>query len=90
MFRKLFSKFVSSLQPCINSVADHCLSEGLVSEETYTSLLELNMTSADKTRRLLMNIKQTISQEPNAMDKFCCILTEVGGYCYGGCTLRYQ
>ena len=80
MFRKLFPRLVSCLQPCINSVADHCLSEGLVSEETYTSILELNMTSGNMTRRLLMNIKQTISQEPNAMDKLCCILTEVGGY----------
>ena len=38
------------------------------------------MTSADKTRKLLMNIKQTISHDPNAIDKLCCILTEVGGY----------
>ena len=79
IFRKLFPKLVLCLQPCINSVADHCLSEGLVSEGTYTSILELNMTSADKTRKLLMNIKQTISQDPNAIDKLCCILTEVGG-----------
>ena len=79
MFRKCFPKLVSCLQPCIYSVADHCLCEGLVSEETYTSILELNMTSADKTRKLLLNIKQTISQVPNAMAKFCCILTEVGG-----------
>ena len=79
MFRKLFPKLVSCIKPCINSVADHCWSEGLVSEETHTSILELNMTSVNKTRRLLMNIKQTISQEPNAMDKLRFILTEVGG-----------
>ena len=79
MLRKFFPKLVSCLQPCIHSVAYHCLREGLVSEETYTSILYLNITSTDKTRKLLMNFKQTISHVPNAMDKFCCILTEVGG-----------
>ena len=79
MFRKLFPKLVMYIQPCIHSVADHCWNEGIVSAETYAYILELNLTSADKTRKLLMNIKQTISRVPNAMDKFCCILTEVGG-----------
>ena len=79
LFRELFPNLVSCLQPSIKSVADLCFSKNLVSEETFTSILELNMTSADKTRRLLMNIKQTISHDSNAIDKLCCILTEVGG-----------
>ena len=80
MFRKVFPKLVSQLQHDIIPVATNCWSERLVSDGTYTSILELNMTSALKTTKLLMNINQTISQDPNAMDKFCCILTEIGGY----------
>ena len=79
MFRKVFPKLISQLQHDIISVATNCWSERLVSDGTYTSILQLNMTSELKTTNLLMNINQTISQDPNAMDKFCCILTEIGG-----------
>ena len=80
MFIKAFPNLVSQLQHNIISVSTNCWSERLVSKETYTSILQLNTTSELKTTNLLMNINQTISQDPNAMDKFCCILTKIGDY----------
>ena len=66
------------LQNCIGSVADGCISDRLISDDTYAAMLELNMTNADKTRKLLMNVKQTISMNSEAFMKFLEVLEKVG------------
>lgn len=77
IFKQSLPKLVIALQPCIGSVADHCLSKELMSEETYDAIMECNLTNADKSRRLLKNVRQTISLKPDALDKFGVILNEL-------------
>ena len=79
VFKKLFPRLVIALQPTISSVADECWSEDLISKETYDAVMDLNLTNADKARRLLNNVWQTISCDPQAFEKFRGIVNKLGG-----------
>ena len=68
------------LQFSIDSLAGHCWSKELISEQTYSEVVDLNITNADKTRKVLMNVKSNISLQPDALDKFCDILDHIGGH----------
>ena len=77
-FLSCFDNMVSGLQDSIGSVADKCLSRNLISDETYHGILQLNMTNSDKTRKLLMNVKETISRNSGAFAEFLDVLDESG------------
>ena len=77
--KKWLPRLVKALQPSISSVADECWSEDLISEETYDAVMDLNLTNADKARRLLKNVLQTISCDPQAFEKFRDIVDKFGG-----------
>ena len=79
VFRTMFPKLVDVLQFRILSVADGCVGKGLVSMETYQSLLELNLTKGNKTRKLVENVEHTIAQQEGAWDEFLAVLTLEGG-----------
>ena len=79
MFKKWFPRLVKALQPSISSVADECWSEDLISEETYDAVMDLNLTNADKARRLLKNVMQTISCDPQGLERFRGIVVKFGG-----------
>ena len=79
MLKKWFPRLVKALQPHIGSVADECWSKDLISVETYDAVMDLNLTNANKARRLLKNVWQTISCDPQAFEKFCGIVDKLDG-----------
>ena len=79
VFKKNFPILVKALKPSIKSVADECWSEDLISEETCDAMLDLNLIDADKARKLLKNVRQTISCDPQAFEKFRVIVDKFGG-----------
>ena len=79
MLKKWFPRLVMALQPHIGSATDECWSKDLISEETYDAVMDLNLTNADKARRLLKNVWQTISCDPQAFEKFRGIVDKLDG-----------
>ena len=79
VFSSSFDNLISGLKDCIGSLADKCISRNLISDETYRAILELNITKSDKTRKLLMNVKETISRNSGAFAEFLEILDEISG-----------
>ena len=79
-FTSMFPKLVEGLKSNVSTVADHCLSAGLISTETYDTITECNIPKADKTRLLLRNISSTISLHPTSFHLFTSVLKDVGGY----------
>ena len=77
--RNCFRLLVKALKPSIKSVADECWGEDLISEETYDAVMDLNLIDADKARKLLKNVRQTISCDPQAFEKFHVIIDKFGG-----------
>ena len=59
-------------------MADKCFSRNLISDETYRAITELNITNSDKTRKVLMNVKETISRNSGAYAEFLKVLDESG------------
>ena len=78
-FTSYFDNLILGLQDCIGSVADKCFSKKLILDETYYAILELNMTNSVKTRKLLMNIRKTISRNSGAFAEFLEVLDEISG-----------
>ena len=60
-------------------MADKFFSRNLISDETYRAIFELNMTKSDKTRKLLMNVKETISENSGAFTEFLEVLDDESG-----------
>ena len=77
-FSSSFDNLISGLQDSIGSVADKCFSRNLISDETYRAITELNITNSDKTRKVLMNVKETISRNSGAYAEFLKVLDESG------------
>ena len=76
----MFAKLVEGLKSDIHTVADHCLSVGLISTETYDTITECNSTRADKTRLLLRNIGNAISLDSTSLHLFTSVLNDVGSH----------
>ena len=72
-------RLVTGLQAAIGTVSSSCFARSLISEDTYKFVLELNITNAEKTRRVLLNVKQTIQQQEEKFQEFVDILHEVSG-----------
>ena len=76
----MFAKLVEGLKSDIHTVADHCLSVGLISSETYDSITECNSSRADKTRLLLRSVSNAISLDSTSLHLFTSVLNDVGGH----------
>ena len=72
---------VTGLEASFLSLSHKCFGKGLISEGTYKSILELNLTNSEKTARLLLNVKQTIEQKQEMLEKFVNVLDELGASC---------
>ena len=76
----VFADLVVTVKPCVHSVADHCLSEGLISVEAYYTINNLhNLIDSDKARILLRHIQDAVSQKPESLLCFITVLNNVGG-----------
>ncbi len=62
------------LQFSISSIADHCRSKKLISRQTCREIMDLNISNADKTRKLLVDVEQNISSKIEAFEDFCEVL----------------
>ena len=76
----MFARLVEGLKSDILTMADHCLSVGLISTKTYDSITECNSTRADQTRLLLRNIGNAVSLDSTSLHLFTSILNDVGGH----------
>ena len=79
VFSSSFDILISGLQDCIGSLADKCISRNLISDETNRVIFELNITKSEMTRKLLMNVKETISRNSGDFAKFLEVLDEIDG-----------
>ena len=75
----VYADLVVAVKPCVHSVADHCLSVGLISEETYDTIIQRDLIDSHKARILLRNIQVAVSQKPESLQCFITVLNNVGG-----------
>ena len=74
VLREHHGRLVSELQNAISSVSGACFSQCLISEDTYKAVLELNLTNADKARKVLLNVQQTVAVDKNMFEKFIAVI----------------
>ena len=69
------------MRPSINTVADHCLSTGLISKDTYNTIIRRNdLVDSDKSRILLSDIQDVISRRAESLQDFIAVLNKIGGF----------
>ena len=71
---RFYPDLISVLSPCVKSVADYCISVGLISEDTYDNIIQRDLSDKDKARILLSNIRTTISGNANAYEDFITVM----------------
>ena len=74
-----YADLVVAVKPCVHSVADHCLSVGLISEEAYDNIQRHDLIDSHKARILLNNIRNAVSRKPESLQCFITVLNNVGG-----------
>ena len=75
-----YADLVVAVKPCVHSVADHCLSVGLLSEEAYNTIIQRHdLIDTHKARILLSNIRDAISQKPECLRHLITVLHNVRG-----------
>ena len=75
----IYADLVVATKSCVHSVADHCLSVGLISEEAYDTIFLCDLTDSVKARIFLRNISDAVSQKPKSLQCFITVLNNVGG-----------
>ncbi len=77
----MYPDLVLTVKYCVMTVADHCLSIGLISPDMYDQLLQRqNWMDEEKTRNLLSSIRTVLSTRPTALKEFVTVLSQVD-YC---------
>ena len=80
VYMRMFPDLIVAVKPCVHSVADHCLSVGLISKETYDTIIQRHdLIDSHKARILLSNIRDAVSQKPKSLRCFITVLNNVGG-----------
>ena len=80
-FMSVYADLVEAVKHSVNTVADHCLSTGLISKETYDTIIKRHdLIDVDKARILLSNIQDAISRNAESLHMFIAVLTKVGGF----------
>ncbi len=81
IFQNVHPNLVSSVTPCVMTVADICYSNGLIPPDMYDQLLQRqNWIDVEKTRYLLSSIRTVLSTRPTALKEFVTVLYQVH-YC---------
>ncbi len=79
IFLSVYPDLVHSVKPCVMTVADHCYSIGLISQDTYDQLCERkDLTDKNRTRILLDNIRRVFLSRPSALKEFVTVLLQTG------------
>ncbi len=78
VFLSVYPNLVLSVTPCVMTVADHCCSIGLITEDTYDQLVQRDLTDKHKARILLGNVRTVLSSRPSALKEFVNVLFETG------------
>ena len=68
---------VSGLQSTISSLGVKCYSKYLISEDTFHSINELNLTNAEKAVKVLLNVEQIVQQKKEKFEEFVKVLSEL-------------
>ncbi len=75
----MYPDLVLSVTPCVMTVADHCYSIGLVTEDTYDQLVQrVDLTDKHKARILFGNVRTVLSSRPSALKEFVNVLFRTG------------
>ena len=74
---KRFPDLVSGLDPNIKTLSDHFFSVGLITQDVYEQVIQLNMTTSDKTRMVLLCIKKKIEEDTNSFELLTDVLGEI-------------
>ena len=78
VFLSVYPDLVLSVKPCVMTVADHCYSIGLITEDTYDQLVQRDLTDKHKARILLGNVRTVLSSRPSALKEFVNVLFQTG------------
>ncbi len=78
IFLSVYPDLVLSVKPCVMTVADHCYSIGLVTEDAYDQLVQRNLTDKHKARILLGNVRSVLSSRSSALKEFVNVLFQTG------------
>ncbi len=79
VFLSVYPDLVLSVKPCVMTVADHCYSIGLVTEDSYDQLVQrVDLTDKHKARILLGNVRTVLSSRPSALKEFVNVLFQTG------------
>lgn len=76
-FNNMIPVLVHVIQYSVGAISDECLARRLVGEDTYSSILEKEDTSANKARLLLTNISTDISLKASRFGDFADILEDI-------------
>ncbi len=77
VFLSVYPDLVLSVKPCVMTVADHCYSIGLITEDTYDQLVQRDLTDKHKARILLGNVR-TVLSSPSALKEFVNVIFRTG------------
>lgn len=69
---------VDGLESNLSTLSSNCFSKLLITEDTYKKTMQLqNMTDRDKVRMVLLNVQDTIKENPEKFDYFVTVLKEL-------------
>ena len=78
---RVYADLVIAMKPCVHSVADHCLSLGLISEYTYDIIMQHDLIDSDKARILHSSInRDAISQKTESLRLFITVMSNIGDF----------
>ncbi len=79
VFLSVYPDLVLSVKPCVMTVADHCYSIGLITEDNHDQLVQrVDLTDKHKARILLGNVRTVLSSRPSALKEFVNVLFQTG------------
>ncbi len=79
VFLSVYPDLVLSVKPCVMTVADHCYSIGLITEDAYDQVIQrVDLIDKHKARILLGNVRTVLSSRPSALKEFVTVLYQTG------------
>ncbi len=80
IFLSVYPDLVHSVKPDVMTVADHCYSFELISQNSYDQLIQRDYSDdAQKARHLLGNVRTVLVSRPLALKEFVTVLFKVRG-----------
>ncbi len=79
IFLSVYPDLVHSVKHCVMTVADHCYSIGLISQNTYDQIRDRKyLIDEDRARILLDNIRSVFPSRSSALKEFVTVLFQTG------------